>query len=134
MREGRSRRPQRGSAAVEFALVLPLVLVLALAVLQVGLFLKDQLVLVGAARAGAREAAVSPADQDARAAVLRASVGLDPEAIEVSILREGGMGTAVEVTVRYRAPVVVPLVRWLFPEAVTLSATSTMRQETEVDG
>lgn len=134
MRQGPIHRPQRGSAAVEFALVLPLVLVLALAVLQVGLFLEDQLVLVGAARAGAREAAVSPADEDARAAALRASVGLDPEAIEVGVLREGGMGTPVQVTVRYRAPVVVPLVRWLFPDVVTLSATATMRQETEEDG
>ncbi|HXF58003.1 MAG TPA: TadE/TadG family type IV pilus assembly protein [Actinomycetota bacterium] len=131
MSPGPSRPSDRGSAAVEFALVLPLVLVLALAVLQVGLFLKDQLVLVGAARAGAREAAVSPADEDARAAALRASVGLDQEAIEVSVRREGGIGTAVEVTVRYQAPVVVPLVRWLFQEVVTLAATATMRQETE---
>ena len=36
---------ERGSAAVEFALVLPLVLILALALVQVGLLVKDGLVI-----------------------------------------------------------------------------------------
>jgi Flp pilus assembly protein TadG len=116
---------------VEFALVLPLVLAMGLALLQVGLLLEDQLVLVEAARAGAREAAVSAADEDARTAVLRAAVGLDPEGLAVSVRREGGMGAAVEVSVQYRAPVRVPLVRWLFPDVVVLSSTATMRQETD---
>ena len=48
----------RGSAAVEFALVLPLLLVVGLALLQVGLLTKDQLIVQEAARAGARQAAV----------------------------------------------------------------------------
>ena len=50
-------RPDRrhvGSAAVEFALVLPLVLVMALALVQVGLLVRDRLLVESAARAGAR--------------------------------------------------------------------------------
>ena len=49
-------RPDRrhvGSAAVEFALVLPLVLVVALALVQVGLLVRDRLLVESAARAGA---------------------------------------------------------------------------------
>ena len=52
-------RNERGSAAVEFALVLPILLLLALALVQVGLLVRDQLILVEAARAGARQAAVT---------------------------------------------------------------------------
>jgi Flp pilus assembly protein TadG len=46
-------RGERASASVEFALVLPLVLIMGLALLQVGLLVKDQLVVEGTARAGA---------------------------------------------------------------------------------
>ena len=47
-------RSERGTAAVEFALVLPLVLVVALALVQTGLFVRDRLLVEAAARAGAR--------------------------------------------------------------------------------
>ena len=47
-------RSQRGTAAVEFALVLPLVLLVALALVQTGLLVRDRLLLEAAARAGAR--------------------------------------------------------------------------------
>ena len=42
-------RGERASAAVEFALVLPLILIMSLALVQVGLLVKDQLVVLGAA-------------------------------------------------------------------------------------
>jgi hypothetical protein len=122
---------QRGSAAVEFALVLPLVMVMVLALVQVGLLAKDQLVLVGAARAGAREAAVSRDDGRARDAAVNAAVTLRANNVGVNVRRDGGVGTAVVVTVLYRASAVVPFIEWLFPSAVELRATATMRQETE---
>ncbi len=128
----RRERGQGGSATVEFALVLPLVLTMAVAVLQLGLFLKDQLVVIEAARAGARQGAVSPDDASVREATRdAAAVGLDPERLEVMISRAGGAGSPVTVDVVYHAPVVVPLVRWLFPPSVDLSGSAVMRQETE---
>ncbi len=44
---------ERGSAALEFAMVLPILLIVTLGLVQAGLFVRDQLVLVEAARAGA---------------------------------------------------------------------------------
>ena len=99
---------ERGSAAVEFALVLPLVLILALALVQVGLLVKDGLVVQEAARAGARQAAVTNDDQSARQAVLDAAASLDPARIDVSITRSEGAGSPVTVGVVYHAPVSVP--------------------------
>jgi Flp pilus assembly protein TadG len=124
-------RGERASAAVEFALVLPLVLVMALALVQVGLLVKDQLVVAGSARAGAREGAVSTDDTQARQAAVDAASagGLDTSQVAVDVRREGGTGTAVAVTVTYHAPVVVPLVSWLFPSSIDLTAAVTMRQE-----
>jgi uncharacterized protein (DUF2267 family) len=54
----RGRRGEAGTSAVEFALVLPLLLVIALALVQVGLVIRDRLLVEEAARAGARAAAV----------------------------------------------------------------------------
>ena len=54
----RRGREEQGASAVEFALVLPLLLVVALALVQVGLLVRDRLLVEAAARAGARTAAV----------------------------------------------------------------------------
>jgi Flp pilus assembly protein TadG len=115
---------------VEFALVLPLVLILGLATLQVALLTKDELIVQGAARAGAREAAVSTDDADARAAAIDAAPGLDASRIDVIVERMGGTDRPVVVTVTYRAPIAIPVVAWLFPSEVDLSAAATMRDET----
>ena len=110
--------------------MLPLLLTMAVALLQVGLFVKDQLVVVESARAAARQAAVSTDDDSVRAAAQTAAVGLDSALLSVSVQREGGSGTAVTVTVTYESSPAVPLVDWLFPASVQLSSEATMRQET----
>lgn len=119
---------ERGSSTVELALVLPLALLAALAVVQVGLLAKDALIVGQAAREGAREAAVTTDDGRARDAALRGG-GLPPDRTEVEVARAGSVGDPVTVTVRYRAPLVVPFVEWLFPGEVELRSSATMRQE-----
>src|SRR5439155_13050014 len=116
----RKGRRERGSAAVEFALVLPLLLIMALAIVQIGLLVKDRIVVEEAARAGAREAAVTSDDGKVRETAVAAAVGLDESRIEVTIARSGGSGSAVTVTVHYDAPVDIPLVTWLFPGSVAM--------------
>lgn len=126
----RERRPDvSGSAAVEFALVLPLLLVVGLALLQVGLLAKDQLVLQEAARAGARQAAVSHDEERVRQAAIEAGATLDRSRMAVAIDRAPAADGPVTVTVTYDAPIAIPVVRWLFPTQVRLSARATMRQE-----
>lgn len=114
---------------MEFALVLPILLAVALAFVQVGLIVKDQLVLIGASRAGAREAVVDPDDLAVRSAVEGAAAGLDLARLRVDIQRAGERGDPVTVVVSYDARVSVPVVDWLFPPAIVLSSSATMRQE-----
>ncbi len=120
----------RGSAAVELALVLPLALLAALALLQVGLLGADSLVVVQAAREGAREATVTTDEDRIRQAALRGGA-LPADRTEVVVDRAGGVGDPVEVEVTYRAPLVVPFVEWLFPDEVALTQRATMRQEVD---
>ncbi|HXF71377.1 MAG TPA: TadE/TadG family type IV pilus assembly protein [Actinomycetota bacterium] len=119
----------RGQAAVELALVLPILLLVGLALVQVGLLARDRLVLEQASRAGAREAAVTPDEEAVRRAVVAAAPGLDLGAIELEVARAGSAGDPVTVSLRYADPVRVPFVGWLFPPAVELSASATARQE-----
>ena len=124
-------RGERGSAVVEFALVLPILLMVTLAVVQVGLVARDQLMVVQASRAGAREAAVSLDAPAVRSAVVHAAVGLDPDALDVEVSRAGTLGEPVTVTVRYVESIRVPLVAWLFPSAISLQSSAVARQEFE---
>lgn len=84
----------RGQAAVEFAVALPLVVVLLLGVIQVMLVARDQIALELAARDGARAASVaadpaSAAERGARAATtlrpLTVATSVDPQHVTVSV-------------------------------------------------
>jgi Flp pilus assembly protein TadG len=127
--ERRSPSSERGTAAVEFALVLPLVLIVALGLLQVGLIVRDRLLVDEAARAGARAASLQPDLDAVRSAALAAAPVLDATRVTVQTTREGGRGDPVQVTVRYSDPLRVPLVAWLVGDEVVLDASVTARQE-----
>jgi Flp pilus assembly protein TadG len=120
---------ERGSAAVEFALLLPILLLLLLALVQVGVLARDSLLLAQASRAGAREAAVQASAVAVDDAVRAAAVGLDPERLSVDVSWSGTRGSPVTVSVAYEAPIASLLAGWLFPEVVSLDATAVMRQE-----
>jgi hypothetical protein len=122
---------QRGTAAVEFALVLPFVLALLLALVQVGLFARDRLLVEAAARAGARVAAVTANDGDVGAAAGAAAPALIPERLHVDVVRSGSRGDQVTVHIVYDDPVRMPLVSWLTGANVVMKASAAARQEFE---
>lgn len=120
---GRSRRAD-GQATVEFALALPVIVLSLLLVIQVALVARSQVLVVNAARAGARAASVGESASSAAAD----SPGLDGGRITVGVAGGGGPGSMVTVTVRYSAPTDVPLVGRLLGEP-TVQASVTMRVE-----
>jgi Flp pilus assembly protein TadG len=120
---------ERGSAAVEFALLLPILLVLLLALVQIGVLARDRLVLAQAARAGAREAAIQESDEAVRDAALAAGAGLDPARLGLDVRRQGERGAPVSVALSYDVHVAGVLAGWLLPATVTLTTSATARQE-----
>jgi Flp pilus assembly protein TadG len=120
---------QRGTATVEFALLLPLLLVMCLALVQVGLLARDRLLAEAVARAGAREASVQADEAAIRQMALAAGPGLDPDAVTIGVTREGSVGDPVTVEVGYAEPIRVPFVDWLFGDTVSMTASATDRQE-----
>ena len=120
-------RAQRGQAAVELALVLPLLALLALALVQVGLVVRDQVRVTFGAREGARQAAVEDDEGAVRQAVA-ASTRLDGDRLEIDVGDRGEPGSRVTVRVAYRAPTDLPLVGRLVGD-VHLEGVATMRVE-----
>jgi Flp pilus assembly protein TadG len=98
---------ERGQALVEFALVLPILLVLALAITELSELGVARLALEHAAAEGARTVALTNDDRSGRASVAAAAAPIDARAVDVVIeppeARRGSdpRGTLVLVHLRY---------------------------------
>jgi Flp pilus assembly protein TadG len=123
-----ARRTDEGQAATELALVLPVLVLLLLAVVQVTLVARDQVLVVHAAREAAREAAVDPRPAAVRAAARRAAPGLKPGRMGTDTGQTGGVPVTVIVRVVYRVPTDVALIGPLLPD-VEVRAKAAMRRE-----
>jgi hypothetical protein len=111
---------------VELALVLPVVMIVLLLVVQVGLVVRDQLLVVHAAREAARAASVGDAPDEVQRVAGRAGP-LVASRLHVMV-SGGGRGFAVEVDVRYHCVTDLPLVGPLVPD-LDLGEKVVMRQE-----
>ena len=109
---------------LEAAFVIPVVLVVLMAVVEVISVVGVQLELVAAAREGARVAAVSP---EPAAAVEAARAVLGDRPAVVSVVRPHVVGRSAEVTVRFDKPLITPLLGGI---TVPLTAHAVMRVET----
>lgn len=127
----RRERDDQGQAATELALVVPLVVLLLLAAVQVTLVARDQILVVHAARVAAREAALADHgkgnnEANVRFAASRAG-GLKPTRVKTETSYQG-WADIVTVELTYRSSTDVPLVGPLFPD-VEVRAKATMRLE-----
>lgn len=115
-------RSDRGQAALEFALSLPIVVVVLLGIVQVAVVVRNEIALELAAREAARAAAVAEDRVGAATRAATRAVAL-PVAVAVDV-----DGTDVTVTVAVTDPTDVPLIGWAIGP-VTSRATATMALE-----
>jgi len=114
---------ESGQTTAELALVFPVVLLLALCLVQATLVFRDELAVTNAAREAARATSVDPHPAGAQ----RAAGAVLPGARVESGPRPP-VGGLVTVRVRYRSATGVPLVGPLLPDP-ELAARATMRVE-----
>lgn len=106
-------------------MVLPLVVILLAFLVEVGLVVRDQVLVIHAAREAARTAAVDPDPAVIRGA---AADGSGLEGLRVTTSGREGAGSRVTVHVEYDEPGRFPFVRAL-TSRITLRASATMRVE-----
>ena len=90
----------RGSAAVEFALLLPVLLLLIFGVIDFGRALNAQITLTQAAREGARLAALGYSTSAVAARAQAAAVGLSPVTVTVTSSCPVNAGAGVDAIVQ----------------------------------
>jgi hypothetical protein len=125
-------KDERAQATVEFALVLPVLLLVILLFVQAVLVLHAQLVVTGAAREAARRGVETSSEEQVRGVAVRAASGLARDRLEVGI--ESGprrKGEWLKVSVAYRVPIVVPLAENVFPRDITVRGSACMRIEND---
>lgn len=119
------RPRERGAAAVEFALVLPVLLLLVLGLLEFARIYNVQISLSNAAREGARVMAIENSVATARAAAVAAAPSVDPaiSTAQVAVTPSScsGGGT-VSVTIEYQ----VTLMTGWFGASLPLRAVGVM--------
>ncbi len=121
----------RGSMTVEFALTLPLLCLVLLAVLQAGLVARSNVLVAQAAREGARQATTADNEGEIEAAARQAAGGLDKSLLRISYAASEGwrVGRPVTVTAAYEVPCLFPGLSSVYPQGLRLSAVTTMRLE-----
>lgn len=97
-----------GSATVELALLVPLVLVLLIVIVEVAVVARYQIELVAAAREGARVAATSPDPADAIDAV-RTAIGERGNEARIGVHRPHVVGRKAAVDIALSYEIRVPL-------------------------
>lgn len=122
-----------GQSTVEFALVLPVLLLVVVAVCQVALALNCYLVVTASSREGARRGAETNNVDEARDAALAAAGGLPGEKPTVKVSFPGGRskGTPIKVTVSYRMPYLIPGLEKLVPGPEFNGTTSMALEKSE---
>lgn len=125
------RPGERGQSLVELALVLPLFLLLVLGMIEYGRVAIIMTTLEGAAREGARYAALAPSDTAGiTAAARRTAIATGATPVQVTAAFPNGVSTAgnpVRVTVRYELKFMTPgIVGGLAPAGFVVTKSSQM--------
>ncbi len=136
-------RNRKGAAAVEFAVVLPLLVMLVFGIIEFSVALFDKAVITNASREGARVGILFRAERDGGTedAEIMDTVNTyiannlitfgEPNNANVTIDREGfEVGDSLTVTVRYTySYLVLPAFIEAFASPVTLTGTTVMNME-----
>lgn len=125
-------RNQKGQALVEFAIVLPLLLLIIMGILQFGMMINSYLTVQNASREGARAGIVGTSYLDIKNLILSDSPNLDPTCLTVDITpgeSQKQSGSTLTVSVIYRYKLIVPIISSLFNNEVMLNGSTSMRIE-----
>ncbi|OAA93725.1 TadE/TadG family type IV pilus assembly protein [Clostridium coskatii] len=123
---------EKGQALVEFAIILPILLLIVMGIVQFGMVVNSYITIENASREGARAGIIGSTDQEIQYLIVTTSPNLDPKNLTVTITpsessRRSGDSLIVKVTYKYN--LTVPIISSLFNNVIVLNGQTTMRVE-----
>jgi Flp pilus assembly protein TadG len=127
------RRREHGQSLAEFALVMPIFIILLFGIVDFSLGLKAWITITNASREAARVLVLNQSCAQVTSQAQAVAQGLNPQ-VTVSISPstcQGSAGDAMSVSVSYKYNFVTPLGNFvhLLAGPITMTSTSTMRHE-----
>ena len=126
---------EKGASAVEFALVLPVLVLLVFGIVQFGILFYDYISITHAAREGVRWAALHELEINVKQKTIDAAPSLNPSiaASDITVSNPAptndDQGEPVTVTVLYTVPIDLPLMQTFLGSSVALTSAATQRIE-----
>ena len=129
---------ERGAAAVEFALLLPVLLTILYGIIEFGMIMYGREVVTNASREGARAGIiqVSPKPTSGQITAIATNyltgTGINPSQVTVTVTGAGGASpTMLTVTATYNYPWLVPYIPAVLglPSPLPITMSTTMRNE-----
>ncbi|MHC1682227.1 MAG: TadE/TadG family type IV pilus assembly protein [Clostridiaceae bacterium] len=123
---------QKGQSLVEFAIILPLLLLIVMAIIEFGMMLNSYITIQSASREGARTAIVGSSNIEIQNLIVNTTPNLKASQLTINITpnessRKSGEPLTVKLTYNY--DLTVPIISSLFNNVIVLNAETTMRIE-----
>jgi Flp pilus assembly protein TadG len=132
------KQNERGAAAVEFALLLPVLLTILYGIIEFGMIMYGREVVTNASREGARAGIiqVSPKPTSGEITTIATNyltgTGINPSQVTIAVTGAGGASPAMlTVTATYNYPWLVPYIPTVLglPSPLPITMSTTMRNE-----
>lgn len=127
------RNNEKGAAIVEFALILPFLLLLVFGIVQFGFIFNGQITLTSAVREGARFSVVGNTETDVKQKVIDSSTALLLRVLEddISVVEEvdANGNETKKVVATGTVDIIMPFLDFFTGNSITLTAESIMRNE-----
>ena len=123
---------QKGQSLVEFAIILPILLLLILGIAEFGIMLNSYLTIQNVAREGARFGITGGSDTEIIALIKATSPNLTAADMSITITPSEAnrkSGDTMQVKVTYSYHVIVPIISSLVGNVIALNAQTSMRIE-----
>lgn len=125
-------RKQKGQALVEFAIILPVLLLLVMGIIQFGLMFNSYISVCSASREGARVGVVGSTDAQIESAIRTDFPSINTSDLTIAVTTPDSNrtpGEALTVTVTYKYHITIPIIKNLLSDAINIRSQTSMRIE-----
>lgn len=126
------KQKKKGQALLEFAILLPILLLIVMGISEFGIMLNSYLTIQSASREGARLGIMGADDNEIVQAVYNSSSHIDTNKLNITITPNDSnrkSGQTLRVRVEYEYDLLIPIIKNILGNQVELTAETAMRVE-----